>query len=192
MSNVRMTQSDFLEEHELDDLRHLGMVIGGQVLISRGAKFVTTTVEIGDACRIDHGALLTGRIQLGHNVHIGAYVSLFGNGGAIRIGSYTGISPYAMLITGSESLEGLQGGPATPFPLRAGPILGDVVIGENCAVFAKTLILPGSRMDEGAVLAGNSMLADQIPAYEIWAGSPAKYRKDRSLLSAQAMKDAGR
>jgi len=183
------SQSDFLEEHELDDLRHLGMVIGGQVLISRGAKFVTKDVEIGDACRIDH---VTGRIRLGHNVHIGAYASLFGNGGAIRIGNYTGISPYAMLITGSESLEGLQGGPATPFPARAWPALGDVVIGENCAVFAKTLILPGSRMDEGAVLAGNSMLADQIPAYEIWAGSPAKYRKDRSLLSAQTLKDASR
>jgi galactoside O-acetyltransferase len=181
---------DFLRPHEIAYLRLAGMRIGDNVQISRGAKFVTADVEIGANCRIDHGVLLTGHIRLGKHVHIGAYSCLFGSEGLIRIGNFTGISPRATLLTGSESLEGLQGGPATPYPLRALTVLGDVTIGENCAVFAHTLVLPGSSMDEGAVLGGNSMLNGKIPAYEIWAGSPARFRKDRTLISAQTLKDA--
>lgn len=54
-------------------------------------------------------------------------------------------------------------------------VLAPVKIGRGCVVGAKSLVMPGCVIGDGAVLAGHAVLTkySEIPAGEVWGGVPA-------------------
>jgi len=52
--------------------------------------------------------------------------------------------------------------------------LGDVVVGERAMVGAGAVLLPGVRIGEGAQVAANSLVADDVPPGVTVAGVPAE------------------
>ena len=52
--------------------------------------------------------------------------------------------------------------------------LGDVVVGERAMIGAGAVVLPGVRIGEGAQVAANSLVADDVPAGVTVAGVPAE------------------
>ena len=52
--------------------------------------------------------------------------------------------------------------------------LGDVVVGERAMVGAGAVVLPGVRIGEGAQVAANSLVADDVPPGVTVAGVPAE------------------
>lgn len=61
-------------------------------------------------------------------------------------------------------------------------ILGPIVIGQRCFVGTRTVLMPGSAMEDGAELDDLSLLISKttIPVGQLWKGSPA--RPDESAL----------
>lgn len=56
---------------------------------------------------------------------------------------------------------------------------GNISIGNDVWIGAHALILSGATIHDGAVIAANSVVTGEIPAYAIVAGSPAKVIKYR-------------
>lgn len=54
---------------------------------------------------------------------------------------------------------------------------GDVTIGNNVWIGDKATILPAVTIGDGAVIAANSVVTKDVPAYSVVAGNPAKVIK---------------
>jgi chloramphenicol O-acetyltransferase type B len=56
---------------------------------------------------------------------------------------------------------------------------GDTIIGNDVWLGAESLIMPGVKIADGAVIASRSVVTKNIGPYEIWGGNPAKLIKKR-------------
>lgn len=56
---------------------------------------------------------------------------------------------------------------------------GDTIIGNDVWLGAESLIMPGVKIADGAVIAARSVVTKNIGPYEIWGGNPAKLIKKR-------------
>lgn len=52
--------------------------------------------------------------------------------------------------------------------------VGKVSIGNNVFIGANTTILPGISIGDFAIVGAGSVVTKSIPAYEVWAGNPAR------------------
>jgi maltose O-acetyltransferase len=52
--------------------------------------------------------------------------------------------------------------------------LGDVVVGERAMIGAGAIVLPGVEIGAEAQVAANSLVTEDVPAGETWAGVPAE------------------
>lgn len=56
---------------------------------------------------------------------------------------------------------------------------GDTIIGSDVWLGAESLIMPGVKIADGAVIASRSVVTKNIGPYEIWGGNPAQFIKKR-------------
>ena len=96
--------SSFYTEEELVNL---GLKSYGEnVKLSRFAKLYSPqTIIIGNNVRIDDFCILSGRITIGSNIHISAYVALYGGYG-IELEDYSGISPRTSVFSAMDDFSG--------------------------------------------------------------------------------------
>lgn len=83
-----------------------------------------------------------------------------------------GISTYPFAIFG----HGWEG---TMEELLNLPIRGDTVIGNDVWLGHETVIMPGVKIGDGAVIAAQSVVVKDIPAYSIAGGNPARVIRTR-------------
>lgn len=57
------------------------------------------------------------------------------------------------------------------------PIEKEVVIGNDVFIGARSMILKGVHIGDGAVIGAGSVVTRNIPEFEIWAGNPARFVK---------------
>ena len=74
---------------------------------------------------------------------------------------------------GLSSLESLQKNPVDR-PITS---KGKIVIGNNVWIGDKATILSGVSIGDGAVIAANSVVTKNVPAYSVVAGNPAEIKK---------------
>lgn len=90
----------------------------------------------------------------------------------IKIGNNVTLSNRVQLITHDSSLH--------DFVHKTK--LGRIVIDDFAFVGARSLILPGVHIGEGAIVAAGSLVTKDIPAGEVWGGYPTVKMMDRSEL----------
>jgi acetyltransferase-like isoleucine patch superfamily enzyme len=56
---------------------------------------------------------------------------------------------------------------------------GGVVIDDDVWIGAQSVLLDGTHIERGAIIAAGSVVRGRVPAYEIWGGVPAQRIKDR-------------
>lgn len=95
------------------------------------------------------------KIQIGDNLLTGKWVTITDNS------------------HGEIDFETLQ----IPPIMRQVTSKGPVVIGANVWIGDKATILPGVTIGDGAVIAANSVVTKDVPAYSVAAGNPAKIIK---------------
>lgn len=59
------------------------------------------------------------------------------------------------------------------------PYKGDTIIGNDVWIGYDSLIMPGVRINDGAIIASKSVVTKDIGAYEIYGGNPARMIKKR-------------
>lgn len=58
--------------------------------------------------------------------------------------------------------------------------LGEVRIGKNVFVGTCVVICNSVTIGDGVIIGAGSIVTKNIPAYEVWAGNPARFIKDRA------------
>jgi acetyltransferase-like isoleucine patch superfamily enzyme len=54
---------------------------------------------------------------------------------------------------------------------------GRVILKKKCKIGANSVVMPGVEVGEGAIVSSNSLVNRDIPPYEVWFGSPARFRR---------------
>lgn len=67
----------------------------------------------------------------------------------------------------------------TPEHLSQLPAKGDIVIGNDVWIGRESIIMPGVRIGDGAVIGAYSVVTKDVPSYSIVGGNPAKFIKKR-------------
>ena len=94
----------------------------------------------------------------------------------VRLGSSVCLSQGAYLCTGNHDWTD----PA--FGLR----VASIDLEQGCWAGARSVLMPGSSLGEGAIAGAGSVVSGRIPSYQIFAGNPAVFVKERVLRSAAA------
>ena len=150
--------------------------------IGRGCTLVGgTNIIIGDHTRIRHYSVLTAiteyfdqkfnpQILIGKYVDIGEYANITATNrivisDGVLVGRRVTISDNNH---GCFTEEDLKKRPAT----RLVTSKGEIYIGANVWIGDKATILSGVRIGEGSIIAANTVVTKDIPAYSLVAGTP--------------------
>lgn len=136
-------------------------------------------LDVGrDSC-IEHGTIMAmgdvvsgyGHIRIGQRTWIGPYNNLRASRDAdIHVGDDVLISQFCSLIGANHGTR--QGVPIRCQPSATARI--GVVLGNDVWLGAGVTVLPGTTIEDGAVIGANSVVGGVVPRNEIWAGSPAR------------------
>ncbi len=153
---------------------------GKHVLISRKCSiYGAENIEIGDNVRIDDFCILSGKIKLGSNIHISAYVALYGAMG-IELEDYTGISPRSTIYSAMDDFSGeYLIGPIHPDG-TTNVIGGKVTLEKYVQIGCNSVIFPNITIGEGSVIGAMSLVKSDMEPWGMYVGVPAKKIKSRS------------
>ncbi len=151
------------------------------LLIERGVTFLypeydfgyPPNIKLGKKVRFRRNVSLSGNIELGNNVVIGAYSVLWapgGEGNIIKMGDNSGISAFSVIMTRYHQFRD----PNVHF-LKQGAIDGKpVIIGKDCWVGIRSIIMPGVTIGDGAVVGAGSVVTKDVEPFTVAAGNPAE------------------
>lgn len=164
-----------------EELSQLGLkCYGMDVKISRFARiYGAEQITIGDNVRIDDFCILSGHITLGSNIHISAYVALYGSKGIV-LEDFTGISPQTTIYSAMDDFSG---------DYLIGPIHdesktnvtgGPVIIKRFSQIGTKCCVFPNLTIGEGVAVGACSLVTKSLEEWGIYVGIPVRYLKPRS------------
>lgn len=178
-------------------------------ILLRFGNFIPTSsrVSIHKTAKV-YGSRLDGNITIGEGtmiarselygtVDIGRFSSVNGPntdivayGGKVTIGQFCSIARNVSMQVSNHVMNR-----PTTYPIfknifkeeNAGEfvIRGHISIGNDVWIGAHALILSGAKINDGAIIAANSVVTGEIPSYAIVAGSPArvvKYRFNEEVI----------
>ena len=67
----------------------------------------------------------------------------------------------------------------TPPHLAQLPHKGDIVLGNDVWIGRESVIMPGVKIGDGAIIAAYSVVTREVPPYTVYGGNPAKFIKER-------------
>ncbi len=146
-------------------------LIGRRVLIEKGVR-ISPACEVGDYSYVNRNASIEHAV-VGKFCSIGPGViiaPLEHELGAISTHPFKWEPFYGFVNSSAAALCR-----AKALERQSSPI----TIGDDVWVGANAIVLRGARIGTGAVIGAGSVVTKAVPAYEIWAGVPAKKIRDR-------------
>ncbi len=157
-------------------------------------------IRIGDHVAIDDGAILDAKgtanrgITLGNEVFIGrnsilackdgeidledgvnvSYHCLIFSGSVVRVGRKTLVAAQSYLVGGGHDFQSVD----RPVVEQARPSKG-IEVGPGCWIGAGAKVLDGVRIGQDAIIAANAVVTEDVPAFAIAGGIPARMIRDR-------------
>ena len=166
--------------------------VGDNVKISKNANFYGSNfISIGSNSRIDDFCILSasaeGSIAIGHHVHLGAGVYLYGTAG-IRIDDYAGLSAGVKIFSTSDDFSGDFMTNPTILKEFLNIQKAQVIIEKHSVIGTGAVVFPGVVISEGAAVGALSIVKKSLDSWSIYAGQPVKKIKERSknLLKLEA------
>lgn len=180
----------FLTEEEL---KKIGFkTLGKKVFISdKCSIYNAKNIEIGSNVRIDDFVVLSagdGGIKIGSHIHIACYTSLIGKG-EITLEDFSQVSSRVTILSSSDDFSGdFLIGPCIPNEFtnvksKKVFLKKHSVIGTGCTV------LPGVTLHEGAAVGAMSLVKNDVKAFTLVHGIPAKNEKSRRTKLLELEKD---
>lgn len=120
--------------------------------------------HVGDRCAIERGVriMTRGGLRIGDDTNVNAQTLLDARGG-LTIGRRVNISPEAVLLSAEHDPQ------SSTFAGRT----RRVVVGDGVWIAHRGIVLPGTELGDGVVVAAGAVARGRIPARTIVAGNPA-------------------
>ena len=150
--------------------------LGRRVAIGSGLKiWGPVRIELADnSCLFEDVTLSgVGTISLGEGSSLGQGTMVQCRE-RVQIGKNVMVAGFCYLIDNDHEFAD----PMTPVP-QQGLRVSPVIIGDDVWIGAHVLVLRGVTIGDGAIVAANSVVTRDVPAYGIAAGSPARVVKWR-------------
>jgi len=180
----------FYDELELQTIGFKS--VGRNVKLSRKASIYSPqTITIGDNVRIDDFCILSGLITLRSNIHISAYVALYGAMGIV-MEDYTGISPKTVIYSAMDDFSGdYLVGPI--HPKETTNVMGGCVkIGKFVQIGTNSIIFPNLSIGEGSAIGACSLVRHSVGEWGIYYGIPVKFVRERKRELVKLAMGGGR
>jgi acetyltransferase-like isoleucine patch superfamily enzyme len=145
-----------------------------RVLISRAARVQWgREIEFGRGTVVKAFAVIQssgGRVRFGRQCAISSFVHISTGAADVVAGDFVRIAPSCTLVGGTKEVH------------ARGVLIKDqpeaeargLWIGDDVLIGAGAVILPGTRIERGAVIGAGSVVSGHVPEYAIVAGAPAK------------------
>jgi len=130
---------------------------GSNVNIEKGAEF-SSDVSLGDNSGIGVNALIASGVTIGDDVMMGHECMIYTNN-------------HGMLDNG------------VPMWKQKSTAVAPVVIGNNCWIGGRVIILPGVHLGDGCVVGAGSVVTKSFAANSVIAGNPARFIRFREKPS---------
>lgn len=114
-------------------------------------------------------------LEIGDNVRLGENSYLNARGG-IKIGNNVKMGPQVFICSSNHNYFAPN---SLPFDKKE--ILREVTINDNVWIGAKSCIIPGVTIGEGAVIGMCSVVTKNVPPCAVVGGNPAKILKYRDI-----------
>ena len=141
--------------------------------------------RVGIDLRCTGAVHATRRTELGDHVHLhGMWAS--GNGRLV-IGNWSHLGEGLRIFTRNHNYDK---GDAIPYDRTY--ITKDVVIGDFVWIGVQVILLPGTKIGEGAIIQAGAVVHGEIPPYAIAGGNPAKVFAQRDIEHFNRLKAEGK
>jgi acetyltransferase-like isoleucine patch superfamily enzyme len=163
--------------------RLLGMKVGRGTLLPE--IFVTWPhqVSLGSNCTLEHGIYFKfdGIWQPGPSLIIGDNVFV-GAGCEFNFRRKIDIGAYCLIAAGCRFIDHDHGNARRDVPMAMQTDGGEapIVLQEDVWLGANVIILKGVKIGRGAIVAAGAVVTNEVPAFEIWGGVPARKLGERS------------
>ncbi|MDQ4097721.1 MAG: acyltransferase [Actinomycetota bacterium] len=127
--------------------------------------------SVGEGTVVERRTTVTARggVALGEGCVVNRGVTLDGRGG-LTVGNLVNVSPEALVLTADHDAD------SPGFEWRARP----VSIGARSWIATRAVVLPGSSIGEGAVVAAGAVVSGDVAPFTVVAGVPAQPLRERS------------
>jgi acetyltransferase-like isoleucine patch superfamily enzyme len=116
----------------------------------------------------------SGRISFGRNCAVSSFDNIAAGAKDIIIGDHVRIGPNVTILGGSRAFHRRD-----LLVVEQGSTDKGLNIGNDVLIGAGAVILPGCDIGDGAVIGAGSVVSQQVPAYKVVAGVPAKVIGER-------------
>ena len=116
-----------------------------------------------------------GDIVIGEHCYINPHCVLY-SGSGIRLGDYVLIGPHCSIVPANHAIE------RTNMVIRKQgfmPSKGGVVVEDDVWIGAGCVILDGSHIESGVVVAAGSVVSGRLTGKAIWGGNPCRLIRSR-------------
>lgn len=161
-------------------LSRKGITYGDNCIVKADAEIKLTdnaTLVIGDNVIIERYAFLQLTKPAPHLV-IGNHASI-GRGTIIAIKGHTTIGDYTMIGPNCQINDQDHGFAKDELIMNQRARIAPVTIGKDCWFGSGVRVVAGVAIGDGVVVGAGSVVTNDIPPYEIWAGVPARFIKNR-------------
>lgn len=153
--------------------RRLGS-LGKHVFLDKRVEFLRfpKNIFIDDEVAIKEGAKICScnekaQIKIGKRTTVGYHTFIFASEG-IEIGDDCLIASFVYLVDSNHTIK--KGININQQPNKTAPIS----IGKDVWIASNVTILKGVTIHDGAVIAANSVVNEDVRANEVWGGTPAR------------------
>jgi acetyltransferase-like isoleucine patch superfamily enzyme len=157
---------------------HQLATLGADCVFEAGVLvFHPENVHLGRNVYVGHQTILKGyyknTLVVGDETWIGQQC-FFHAGGGIRIGARVGIGPGVKILTSAHREAGRE------LPIFNAPVeFRAVVIEDDADIGVGAILLPGVTIGRGAQVGAGSVVTHDVPAYQVVAGNPARFLRER-------------
>lgn len=139
-------------------------------------------MNLGSHVAIDAYFYCTPRVKIGSYCHISSHVSIIGGKHSIlEMGDFSHLAAGSRLVVfGDENLGAGLVSPVIPDKYRDKLVGGKITIGNFVTIGTNAVLSPGVTIGDGATVAANSFVKNDIPPWEVWGGTPARFLKKKN------------
>lgn len=159
-------------------LRLMGAKIGCHCRIGKIHCPFPELLELGDFCEVEDGVRFrSGGAWMSAPISIGRR-SFIGCGTQINVGSPFIVGSNCLIAPGCIFSDVLHHFGNPELPIREqGATYESIHVGDGAWIGSGSIVLKGVEVGNGSIVGAGSVVNRSISAYEVWAGTPAKFIK---------------